>query len=99
MCDLFIQSPNTCLSDEKDHRPCCAQRGLPDRCLKLCQGYLIGTTFDDIDCLNYMPEVANCIQENKGMQDVEKYRDKLPTLGIQLGIVLAFVFLKAKREL
>ena len=37
-CAPFGREMFTCLADAHDHRPCCAQRGIPATCLDLCSG-------------------------------------------------------------
>ncbi|XP_034250543.1 Ig-like and fibronectin type-III domain-containing protein 1 [Thrips palmi] len=56
-----------CAADGSDHRSCCAQWGVPRRCLDWCRGEpLLNGKF----CvLSYTKQIVSCFQEN---------RDKLP---------------------
>ena len=57
-CWPYSQQMFSCLASERDHRPCCAQRGLPASCLGLCSSEGMAVDRADLQylsCLQYMP--------------------------------------------
>ena len=57
-CWPYSQQMFSCLASERDHRPCCAQRGLPASCLGLCSSEGMAVERADLQylsCLQYMP--------------------------------------------
>ena len=57
-CWPYSQQMFSCLASERDHRPCCAQRGLPASCLDLCSSEGMAVDRADLQylsCLQYMP--------------------------------------------
>ncbi|KAJ1522116.1 hypothetical protein ONE63_002427 [Megalurothrips usitatus] len=56
-----------CAADGSDHRSCCAQWGVPRRCLDWCRGEPLHN--GKLCVLSYTKPIMNCFQEN---------RDKLP---------------------
>ena len=55
-------------SGEKNHTNCCLERNVETECLPLCSGQVstFQSSLENIHCLQRMPEVASCMQENKG---------------------------------
>ena len=66
-CAPFGRQMFTCLADARDHRPCCAQRGIPATCLDLCSGdvspHVSRYDFRYLGCFQYMHDMSSCLLE------------------------------------
>ena len=53
-----------CAMGGRDHMPCCLRRGVPSKCLLLCQG-IQATPQSSVltDCLPYIGNVMTCLEE------------------------------------
>ncbi|RWS18051.1 Ig-like and fibronectin type-III domain-containing protein C25G4.10 [Dinothrombium tinctorium] len=53
-----------CLSDGRNHIPCCRQQNVPDVCLSACVGeYNLTTIYEHVTCLQYSAPILSCIAE------------------------------------
>ena len=60
----------TCLTDSRDHTPCCAARGLASICLDLCSDKpppITRADFRYLPCFKHMPEISSCLAEGWGI--------------------------------
>ena len=64
------------MSGEKNHTNCCIQRDVETECLPLCSGQVtvFQQSLDTVHCLQRMPEVASCMEENRGAKTCENIR-------------------------
>ena len=57
-----------CLTDQKDHRPCCATRGVSEACLDLCGPQPPSQfEFSHFSCLRHMTDMSACMLEGYGV--------------------------------
>lgn len=54
-----------CAADGSDHRVCCAQQGVPRRCLNWCRGEAIGN--GNVCQLQYTKAIVGCFQSNRDL--------------------------------
>ena len=58
----------SCLTDQKDHRPCCATRGVSEACLDLCGPQPPSHfEFSHFSCLRHMTDMSACMLEGYGV--------------------------------
>ncbi|GAB6027715.1 hypothetical protein CHUAL_001951 [Chamberlinius hualienensis] len=67
ICAPWVSITLPCLTQGKDHTPCCIQRGLPNLCINLCHGNISRIDYQYFQCLPYMPIFANCLMEGYGV--------------------------------
>ena len=68
MCAPWAGTMFSCLTDQKDHRPCCATRGVSDACLDLCGPQPPSQfEFSHFSCLRHIPDMSACMLEGYGV--------------------------------
>ncbi|RWS23337.1 Ig-like and fibronectin type-III domain-containing protein C25G4.10, partial [Leptotrombidium deliense] len=59
-----MKSMVKCLSDGRNHMPCCKKQNVPNVCLPTCIGeYTLSTIYEHVTCLQYSAPVLSCIAE------------------------------------
>ncbi|XP_054159728.1 Ig-like and fibronectin type-III domain-containing protein 2 [Oppia nitens] len=67
ICYAHMSSIVKCLTDGRNHMPCCERQNIPRICLGSCAGkYSLTTALEHITCLDYATPTLSCIAE--GMQ-------------------------------
>ena len=54
----------SCLTDARDHRSCCARRGVPASCLQLCSDSPPRVDVTSVQCYQHMSDMASCLLEH-----------------------------------
>lgn len=67
ICAPWVSITLPCLTQGRDHTPCCIQRGLPSVCLNLCHGNITRIDYQYFQCLPYMDIFSNCLMEGYGV--------------------------------
>ena len=68
MCAPWAGDMFSCLTDQKDHRPCCATRGVSEGCLDLCGPQPPSQfEFSHFSCLRHLTDMSACMLEGYGV--------------------------------
>ena len=68
MCAPWAGDMFSCLTDQKDHRPCCATRGVSEACLDLCGPEPPSEfQFSHFSCLRHVTDMSACMLEGYGV--------------------------------
>ena len=63
VCKPEVSSLLRCAVGGKNHRPCCARRGVPPNCMKMCSGSLDSDYTTLTICMPYIGNIMMCLEE------------------------------------
>lgn len=63
-CLDHLSSITKCLTDGRNHEPCCVRQNIPEQCRPVCQGnFTLTRVTDHFTCMDYAAPILACIAE------------------------------------